>query len=128
MTHDTRDALMVSDRVIYMSSGQLVQLGEVSKIYNQPINLEVASFFGRINHLKSITGEDVFIRAENCHIEENKANGVKMAVEACFNLGHVFLLKISHKSQFEYYLYSKRQYGTGQIVYVSYNKSCLWCF
>ena len=90
VTHDTRDALMVSDRVIYMSSGQLVQLGEVSKIYNQPINLEVASFFGRINHLKSITGEDVFIRAENCHIEENKANGVKMAVEACFNLGHVF--------------------------------------
>lgn len=66
VSHDTRDALMVADRVAYVSNGRLIQIGTPEQVYKSPANLEVAGFFGRINNVSALTGqESTYVRAED---------------------------------------------------------------
>ena len=128
VTHDTRDALMVSDRIGYMSLGNLLQIESGEDIYSMPVNLEVASFFGRVNNLYSITGKEEFIRAEKMYIEDHSDDGCQMEVVDCFNTGHGFLLMLSHKSQDQYYIYSKRRKKTGETINVCFEDKDILSF
>ncbi|PIQ48554.1 MAG: spermidine/putrescine ABC transporter ATP-binding protein [Cytophagales bacterium CG12_big_fil_rev_8_21_14_0_65_40_12] len=61
VTHDTEDALMISDRIGFIDQGKLLQLGTPEEIYNHPQKVIVAEFFGNINlftsqELKRILG------------------------------------------------------------------------
>jgi ABC-type Fe3+/spermidine/putrescine transport system ATPase subunit len=49
VTHDTEDALMISDRIGFMDKGKLLKLDSPKHIYNQPNQLIVAEFFGNVN-------------------------------------------------------------------------------
>lgn len=51
VTHDTRDALAVSDRIAVMKNGRLQQLGNPREIYSSPANEATALLFGRMNFL-----------------------------------------------------------------------------
>lgn len=51
VTHDTRDALSIADRIAIMHHGHIKQCAPPKTIYQQPINPYVAHFFGRINNL-----------------------------------------------------------------------------
>lgn len=46
VTHDQREALMLSDRIGVMSDGDLVQVGATRDLYHAPINRFVAAFIG----------------------------------------------------------------------------------
>jgi ABC-type Fe3+/spermidine/putrescine transport system ATPase subunit len=49
VTHDTEDALMISDRIGFIDQGKLLQLDSPKNIYNQPNQVIVAEFFGNVN-------------------------------------------------------------------------------
>lgn len=49
VTHDQEEALSMSDRIIVMQSGKVVQDGTPREIYEEPANLFVARFIGEIN-------------------------------------------------------------------------------
>ncbi|RXJ74352.1 spermidine/putrescine ABC transporter ATP-binding protein PotA [Veronia nyctiphanis] len=49
VTHDQEEALSMSDRIIVMRSGDIVQDGSPREIYEEPKNLFVARFIGEIN-------------------------------------------------------------------------------
>jgi iron(III) transport system ATP-binding protein len=51
VTHDTRDALAISDRIAVLKSGRLQQLGTPRDIYHAPANEVTALLFGRMNLL-----------------------------------------------------------------------------
>ena len=46
VTHDQREALMLSDRIGVMNNGSLVQVGPSERMYNQPKTRFVAAFIG----------------------------------------------------------------------------------
>jgi len=46
VTHDQREALTMSDRVVVMNHGRIMQVGTPREVYEQPANLFVASFIG----------------------------------------------------------------------------------
>jgi len=46
VTHDQLEALMLSDRIAIMREGKLIQIGTPQEIYDNPVNLFVASFIG----------------------------------------------------------------------------------
>jgi putative spermidine/putrescine transport system ATP-binding protein len=46
VTHDQREALTMSDRVVVMNHGRIMQVGTPQEVYEQPANLFVASFIG----------------------------------------------------------------------------------
>lgn len=52
VTHDTNDALMISDRVGFLRNGRLMQLDSPERIYHQPTDREVAAFFGHVNWIQ----------------------------------------------------------------------------
>ncbi len=49
VTHDQSEAMSMSDEIIILSSGHLVQRGTPRKIYDEPVNGFVASFVGHCN-------------------------------------------------------------------------------
>lgn len=51
VTHDQEEALSLSDRVVVMSQGKVVQVGTPAQIYNFPESEFVAQFVGQINLL-----------------------------------------------------------------------------
>ncbi len=52
VTHDQIEALSMSDRIIVMEGGQMMQEGPPKDIYQKPVNRFVADFIGSANFLK----------------------------------------------------------------------------
>ncbi|CZF78907.1 Spermidine/putrescine import ATP-binding protein PotA [Grimontia celer] len=64
VTHDQEEALSMSDRIIVMKSGEVVQDGTPREIYEEPANLFVARFIGEIN----VFDADVISRIDELRI------------------------------------------------------------
>jgi len=60
VTHDQIEALTLSDRIVVMNNGVIMQLDTPEKIYHKPKNLFVAKFVGNppINLLKGVIRKD----------------------------------------------------------------------
>jgi len=56
VTHDQAEAMVISDRIAVMESGDIVQIGSPHEIYERPANRFVADFIGTMNF---ISGEVV---------------------------------------------------------------------
>ncbi len=56
VTHDQDEALTVSDRVIVMNKGRIIQQGTPSEVYQRPTSRFVASFLGHANFIDAKRG------------------------------------------------------------------------
>ena len=61
VTHDQAEAMVISDRIAVMDSGNVVQIGTPEEIYEKPANKFVADFIGTTNF---IAGEVVRVTAD----------------------------------------------------------------
>ena len=52
VTHDQAEAMIVSDRIVVMNEGHIMQVGTPFEIYSKPVNQFVADFVGRVNSVK----------------------------------------------------------------------------
>jgi iron(III) transport system ATP-binding protein len=51
VTHDPEEAMRMSDRIVLMRGGRIVQHGSAESLYDQPESLFVARFFSHLNEL-----------------------------------------------------------------------------
>jgi ABC-type Fe3+/spermidine/putrescine transport system ATPase subunit len=51
VTHDQAEAMVISDRIAVMESGNVVQIGNPQEIYKKPANRFVADFIGTMNFM-----------------------------------------------------------------------------
>jgi ABC-type Fe3+/spermidine/putrescine transport system ATPase subunit len=51
VTHDQAEAMVISDRIAVMDSGNVVQIGNPRDIYQEPANRFVADFIGTMNFM-----------------------------------------------------------------------------
>ncbi|MDR3585876.1 MAG: ATP-binding cassette domain-containing protein [Desulfosporosinus sp.] len=51
VTHDQLEALVMSDRIVILDSGEIMQQGKPAEIYNKPANRFVANFIGSYNFI-----------------------------------------------------------------------------
>jgi iron(III) transport system ATP-binding protein len=49
VTHDQAEAMTVSDRIVVMNKGSIMQVGSPFEIYSRPANRFVADFIGKVN-------------------------------------------------------------------------------
>jgi ABC-type Fe3+/spermidine/putrescine transport system ATPase subunit len=49
VTHDQAEAMSLSDRIVVMGEGQILQVGSPREIYDEPADVRVARFLGRTN-------------------------------------------------------------------------------
>ena len=54
VTHDQSEAMAISDRVVIMKDGNIVQQGTPDEIYEQPVNRFVANFIGKANFIEGV--------------------------------------------------------------------------
>ena len=59
VTHDQEEALVISDRIIVMSSGKIVQNGTPAQIFEEPRNAFVADFVGAANLIRGAVRRDL---------------------------------------------------------------------
>jgi len=53
VTHDQEEAMALSDRIVVMHAGKILQIGAPEEIYQRPATREVAAFFGSPNLLEA---------------------------------------------------------------------------
>ena len=58
VTHDTRDALVLCDRICMLRNGKNIQTGTPDELYNTPVNAYVANFFGKTNLIRAQVTSD----------------------------------------------------------------------
>lgn len=63
VTHDAIEALEMSDRVVYMSAGKVIQNDTPQNLYQSPTTAEIASCFGECSVLHGEVSHGVFRRA-----------------------------------------------------------------
>jgi iron(III) transport system ATP-binding protein len=69
VTHDQEEAMALSDRVVVMQRGRILQVGAPETVYRRPATREVASFFGTPNLIEAAvtscrqSGEDDYLLA-----------------------------------------------------------------
>ncbi|MCK5349816.1 MAG: ABC transporter ATP-binding protein, partial [Desulfobacula sp.] len=100
VTHDQREALSMSDKVVVMKDGFIQQEGDPEEVYNNSINHFVADFLGHSNFLNAIVnekqGDYLSVTLEDnttCLAvpagKFNKGDKVEMVIRAQkFNLGY----------------------------------------
>ena len=49
VTHDQAEAMALSDRIVVMGDGQVLQIGTPRELYDEPADVRVARFLGRTN-------------------------------------------------------------------------------
>jgi iron(III) transport system ATP-binding protein len=54
VTHDQDEALSMSDRVVVMNLGEILQVGTPEEVYRQPASRFVAEFVGRVNLIDGV--------------------------------------------------------------------------
>jgi ABC-type Fe3+/spermidine/putrescine transport system ATPase subunit len=59
VTHDQEEAFVISDRIIVMNGGTIVQTGTPIQIYDQPYNAFVADFVGAANLIGGVVRHDL---------------------------------------------------------------------
>jgi iron(III) transport system ATP-binding protein len=70
VTHDQAEAMVISDRIAVMDSGNVVQIGTSEEIYEKPANRFVADFIGTMNFMSGEVIEslqdtdEVYVRTE----------------------------------------------------------------
>ena len=61
VTHDQEEALTMSDTVVVMNDGDILQVGTPQDIYNEPKNAFVADFIGESNIVDGVMYEDFLV-------------------------------------------------------------------
>ena len=79
VTHDQEEAFTISDAVIVMEGGRILQYAAPDDIYNHPAHSFVASFIG---HAMLIEAEIVGIQGSDCLVTVPDFNGAKLVLPA----------------------------------------------
>lgn len=137
VTHDTRDALMISDRIGFLQDGRLLQNDQPEVLYQKPANRTIAGFFGQINlfdrqalvevlpelaRVDATNGaSEVGIRAEDVELLSDDGAGLEVKVEEVLYLGARYELRCTRPDQQSFVLFSRQAFVPGEIIKVSFS-------
>jgi spermidine/putrescine transport system ATP-binding protein len=65
VTHDQEEALTMSDKIVVMNHGEILQIGTPEDIYNEPASKFVANFIGESNIMPGIMIDDYKVQIDH---------------------------------------------------------------
>lgn len=136
VTHDQEEALEVSDRIVIMNHGKILQQGTPEEVYAHPANPFVFNFLGNVNlfHGRSGIGESNqvgFVRPHDISIERTPTgiDRFEASVDRIFSIGNLTRveLKLTESGRFvdseiNRETFEKLQIKTGEKVFIKLNK------
>ena len=156
VTHDAEEAMFMSDKIIVLRDGEIMQQGRPIDLYCRPQNAFVAEFFGEVNHIpakgyngvaKSVVGSfpcahiedgqpaDVLIRHEGLQVSLEDT-GFKAQVMESHLLGRSSLLHLSLSAETGYneelHLHARipglNSIAEGEIVHIDIDPAQVFVF
>ena len=110
VTHDQEEALTLSDRILLMNQGTIVQSGTAEELYTEPKDSFVVKFMGNYNLLDSeqaykvlgistarhtaIRPESIYVKEPGRHYSEGIGHEVTARVQDQMLLGNVIRYKV----------------------------------
>lgn len=118
VTHDQDEAMSISDRIIVMNKGRIIENQTPSEIYWHPKTKFVASFIGK----SSFLNETEFLRPEDISLEKsNDSTSINTVLTSIENKGGRYSLEASD-GQNNFYFYSNKSYEIGDKITIYYKK------
>lgn len=110
VTHDQIEAMSMSNKVIVMNKGNILQSDSPEVIYKNPINTFVAQFVGKSNVLK-----DGIIRPENISLTKlENSTEYEGSVESVSYMGSFYELSVKISSLGLWKIYSNERKAAGE--------------
>ncbi|OWP51616.1 ABC transporter ATP-binding protein [Pseudomonas nitroreducens] len=103
VTHDQEEALTLSDRIVLMNAGRIVQSGDAETLYTAPENAFAAGFIGNYNLLDAAQAtrlldrpfrQQVAIRPESLRLSVEPGEGIPVRVLSHSLLGNVIRYRV----------------------------------
>jgi ABC-type Fe3+/spermidine/putrescine transport system ATPase subunit len=82
VTHDQSEAMSMSDWIVVMNRGRIVQAGTARDLYDHPRSRFVADFFGRINLLPIIVRDNAWVEVLGRTLRHSSARSAGPAILA----------------------------------------------
>ncbi|MBO3274425.1 ABC transporter ATP-binding protein [Pseudomonas schmalbachii] len=103
VTHDQEEALTLSDRIVLMNAGRIVQSGDAETLYTAPENLFAAGFIGNYNLLDATQASrllgrtverQVAIRPESLRLNPEPGDAIEARVLSRSLLGNIIRYRV----------------------------------
>ncbi len=124
VTHDIKDALNISDRILVFKAGIIQQYADPIKLYCEPANCYCAKILGDINQI-TFDHEVRFIRPEKFKVVDNSDYSV--LVEKSYFQGNIYKIK-GILENLPCHFFSKKPYPRNSKVCVSFEEKDLIFF
>lgn len=132
VTHDQSEAMAISDRVVIMKGGRIVQEGSPIEIYEQPNSRFVANFIGKTNFLdgiyKGMKDGNALMEIDGQILEfpePGKMEGVEEGGECCISVRPESVWLSLDKGDFKGRVTRATYYGTKMEYEVLMNEKSL---
>ena len=79
VTHDQEEALTMSDKIVVINEGEIMQIGAPEEVYKNPANNFTADFIGAIN-IVEVNSKIKIVRPEDILISDKKLEDYKKCV------------------------------------------------
>ena len=102
VTHDQDEAMFLSDKIVLMDEGKIIQTGTCEELYTKPKNRFVANFLGECNFFTLDSGKKITIRPECLRISgdnKNDRNSFQVDVEDVVFQGRMIKLIGNYNEQ-----------------------------
>ncbi len=84
VTHDQEEAMSISDRIVLMRAGRIVEINTPENLYNHPQHLFTANFIGEASFIEG----GIIKNGEDCTLEARHKHHIKIRnPDGCFDVG-----------------------------------------
>ena len=118
VSHNVSDALQISDKILVLKNGKIVDYSEPEKIYKNPSSLYSAKLFGHVNKFK-LNDKTILVRPENIFVDNKSLISVKVIDSVFF--GDKFLIKSQFKNN-KIMFYNDTSIECKRVIKVNYSK------
>lgn len=122
VTHDSKEALSISDKIAYLENGDIKQLSSANGIYNCPCSKSVGEFFGKANFIEK-SGETYCIRPEECKINEELGE-IKANIGRVSYLGERYEVELFfdyENKNYMFIVYVDKHYDLANKEYINFD-------
>lgn len=122
VTHDSKEALSISDKIAYLENGDIKQLSSANGIYNCPCSKSVGEFFGKANFIEK-NNETYCIRPEECKINDELGE-IKANIGRVSYLGERYEVELFfdyENKNYMFIVYVNKHYDLANKEYINFD-------
>lgn len=124
VTHDQKEAMMMSDEIVVLKDGVILQQGKPEMIYHHPSSIFVASFIGEGNWLS----DEEMIRVEDISLTPSKeAQCIALEVIGCQFMGVGYEIVVRYQER-QWILHTAKRYELYEQIKVYIKREHIYAF